>query len=245
MKRRNLRSSLVVVAFLAVASVLSLASAQIDDRARALLEGIQPASVQEIDTLDQTMVITSYMPDGTTQEMSSRTVIDYVNRRLASFMEIAPGMSTRTIYQDGKVTMTMPGMPMALPVPPGVAESLAETFEKPPAVFLKDTDKATYDGPVDYGVLKGELVTYTTTMPGSSEPVTMGYVFDGGKLVGTRMEADGTEMVSVFDSPISQFTSSAFDNTTYMLQDGTWTKASHVHFEDSIINEPIDESVFE
>ncbi len=230
---------------LAVASILSLASAQIDDRARALLEGIQPATAQQIDTIDQTMLITNYLPDGTTQEMTTRTVIDYVNRRLASFMELGEGMTTRTIYQDGKVTMTMPGLPMALPVPPGVAESFATTFDQPAGVFLKDTDKATYDGPVDYEVLKGEQVTYTTTLPGSTQPVTMGYVFGDGKLIGTHMAGDGQEMVSVFDSPISSFTSSGFDNTIYNFQNGTWTKSGHVHFEESKINEPIDESIFE
>jgi len=241
-----MRLSLIVTGLLAVASVLSSASAQIDDRARALLEGIQPATPQEISTVDQTTVTTSYLPDGTiNEETSSRTVIDFVNRRLASFLDMGGGMSTRTIYQDGKLTMTMPGLPMALPVPPGLAESFAAIFDEPAGVFLKDTDTATYDGPVDYEVLKGVQVTYTTTFPGSTIPVTLSYVFDGATLVGTYSVEGGIETVSVYDTPIASFSSSGFDNTTYIFVKGAWVKSSHMHFDASIINEPIDESLFE
>lgn len=241
-----MRVSLVMISVLAVAAVLSLASAQIDDRARALLDGLLPGVAQEIETIDQSIVMTTYLPDGASMEMRSRTVIDFVNRRLITFIEPNEGIPSMTmIYQDGQATMIMSDTDTALPVPPGMGESLEASFDQQPSISLNDSNTVTYDGQVDYEVLKGEQVTQTTSLPGSTEPITVSYVFQGGKLVGTHTVADDLEVVSVFDAPVSSLVVGAIDSTGYISENGTWTKISHIHYEATKINEPIDESLFE
>ncbi len=242
--------SLLVIGVLAIASVIPLASAQIDDRARVLLEGIQAGTEQLMETMDQSMVMTTYLPDGTSLEMRSRTVIDFVNRRLITVTEPVEGTIEGTpsmvmVYKDGEVTMTMSDTDAALPVPPGITESLEASFDQPASTSLADIDGATYDGEVDYDVLKGEQVTLTTILPGTGEPVRVSFVFQDGKLVGTHAVADGQEVLSVFDAPVSSFVAGTIDNTSYILEDGVWTKISHMHFEVLKFNEPIDESLFD
>ncbi len=94
-------------------------------------------------------------------------------------------------------------------------------------------------------MLKGEQVTLTTILPSTGEPVKVSFVFQSGKLIGTHALADGHEVVTVFDAPVSSFVAGAIDNTSYIREQGVWTKMSHIHFEESKFNQPIDETLFD
>ena len=236
----------VSIVTLAMASVLSLAAAQIDPRAQALLDGLLAgASGQAVHSVDQSTVTTIYVAGADPQEVRGRTIIDYDNRRMVVENELGEGLSSRMVLKDGKVTMTMAGMPFALPVPPGTAEQLEAVFDEPTSVALRDGDTATFDGPVDYGVLQGDQVTYTTTFPGSDTATTIQYVFQGSALAGLHMVSEGSEMVMVYDTPVTSSMLTGANMTSYMLEDGTWNKVSHTLFESVVVNEAIDDSLFE
>lgn len=231
---------------LALAFALSLAAAQIDPRAQALLDGLPTYGDGEaVHTIENVMTTTVFAAGADPQEVKSRTIIDYDNRRMLVENELGEGLTSRMILKDGVVTMTMAGMPFALPVPPGTAEQLEATFDEPTSIAVREGDTATYDGEVDYEVLKGEQVTYTTTAPGSGEPVVVHYVFQDGSLVGLYMNSDGSEIAMVYDAPVTTNLLAGADMTTYMMQDGSWNKVSHTKFVSVTINAPIDESVFE
>src|SRR5690606_36926244 len=157
-------TALARVALFFLLALAGSAVAQIDARSQALLDGLmQDQQAAAVETLDQTMVMTMYS-GGTETVSSTRTVIDYVNRRAVIFTDLGEGMMARLVPVDGVTTMRMEGMPMAIPVPPGMGSAFDAIFD--PAQTLSDDPDATavYDGQVSYGdLVSGQQVTYTAS----------------------------------------------------------------------------------
>src|SRR5690554_1417631 len=113
------------VAFSIVLLAIGLAFAQVDDRARELLESLNPEGrVIDIATLDQTITMTMYQ-GGDELVTTTRMVIDYAGQRAAAVNEVM-GMSTTMVHRDGATVMKMNGMTPP-PSPPTTARSATPT----------------------------------------------------------------------------------------------------------------------
>lgn len=245
MHTRTFRRSLTKAAALAVALVLSLASAQVDAKARALLEGLAPVTTDELRNLDQTLTTTMYLEDGQVVETTAHFVIDFENRRLLMATEIAPGMATNLVLKDGAVTMTVAGMPFKLPAPPESVAQLEQTFEQSEPIMFKDGDVATYDGVVSYAdIVSGEQVTYTTSGEGG-ESTTVQYLFQDGRVVAMHMPLDSGAALVVFDEPVDSQALAGFDSTTYLLENGAWRRFSTARVDSIAYNVELDASLFD
>lgn len=249
MTRRRVGKSFAALVLLA-AVLAPLATAQIDPQARTFLEGLNERFDTDVTTLDQTSIITTYMPDGTTATMTVRSVIDYVNRRAATFSEVMPGMEAVMVLKDGQVTMKVPGMPMSLPVPPEAAESLEALFDPPVWPGFKDGDTASYDGQVSYGeLLSGEQVSYTTkhVLDGNESDYTTRFVFTAdGAILGYLIESPGVDpLLMVLSEPATGGYLAGLDASLYLPDGGGWQLSSKMEFVEYTVNAPIDESLFE
>lgn len=247
--RFHIRRAVASLAATALA-LLSLAHAQVDDRARTLLEGITPQADAEYHTLHQSMTLTSYLPDATTQVSRNETVIDYDNRRAAIVTDLGGGMLSTTRYIDGKLTMTMTGVPMALPVPPQAAAAFDNIFDSPNQPILHEGASATYDGHQEYGELvSGEQVTYVGnwSLQGLPEGSSARFIFDGaGLLLATVTVSPGSPTtLMVYDEPLDGEHLAGASGSLYTDEDGEWVLTSTITFETWSINEPLDETVFE
>jgi len=237
------------VAFSIVLLAIGLAFAQVDDRARELLESLNPEGrVIDIATLDQTITMTMYQ-GGDELVTTTRMVIDYAGQRAAAVNEVM-GMSTTMVHRDGATVMKMNGM--TLPVPPGMDAIFEGAFEETgSADFLDDPDAvATYDGQVSYAdVLSGQQVTYTGDfgVPGAGiDATTIRWVFDdAGRLLGQVIPSDGSDLVYVFVGEPKLEGLIFYDAEIYEVSGGTASRFGSVRYENVAINEPIDESLFE
>lgn len=230
---------------LVLAALLSVASAQVDDRARALLEGLVPPAGETVDTLQQTMVMTLHQQGDT--EVRTRSVIDYPTRRAAIETEVGPGMMATVLIADGQVRMRMGGM--ALPLPAALADSFDGIFDRDPDEVLPEGSSATFDGPMAYGdLLAGDQVTVrgAALVAGLDETDEARYVFDGsGQLLGVATDTDGGLMVMVFDEPFTGSGVVGRSATMYLLDDaGTAERFATMVFEDVRVNEPIPDGTF-
>ncbi len=244
MKRTPNRPSTVLLV-LAFALTAFVASAQVDDRARTLLEGLVPPAGEAVETLQQTMVMTLHQQDD--MEVRTRSIIDYGTRRAAIETEVGPGMMATVIVADGEVRMLMGGM--ALPLPAAVAESFDGVFDREPDEVLAEGSTATYDGSVAYGdLLEGEQVTVrgASLVAGVEDAEESRYVFDGaGRLLGVVSETDDGLVVMVFDEPFTGSGVVGRDATMYLLDDaGTAERFATMAFESVLVNEPIPEGTF-
>ncbi len=247
--RRRVHTSFAAVALLA-AALISLAAAQIDPQARTFLEGMNDRFDTDVTTLDQTSVITTYMPDGTTVTVTIRTVIDYVNRRAATLTEAMPGLEAVMVLKDGQVTMKVPGMPMSLPVPSEAAESLEALFDPPAWPGFKEGDTASYDGQVSYGdLLSGEQISYTTTylLDGTESDYTTRFVIGpDAAILGYLVESpDVDPVLMVLSEPASSGYLAGIDGSLYLPDGGGWKLSSRMEFVEYTVNQPVDESLFE
>lgn len=234
-----------VLLVLLVALTASVASAQVDDRARALLEGLVPPAGETVDTLQQTMVMTMHQQGD--MQVRSKTIIDYALRRAAIETEVAPGMMATVIVEDGQVRMLMGGM--ALPLPGAMAESFDGIFDRDPGEALPEGATATFDGPTAYGdLLEGDQVTVrgASLVAGVEDADESRYVFDaGGRLLGVVSEADEGLVVMVFDEPFTGSGVVGRSATLYLVDaDGTAELFATMAFEDVLVNEPIPEGTF-
>ncbi len=228
------------------------ASAQVDARAKALLDGITPPGEIALHSLQQTMVLTSYLPDGTVQNTTTtRTVVDYDNRRAAIVSDIGQGMVSTMRFVDGKASMSMTGVPMALPVPPEMAKTFETIFDPPSAQFeVGPGDTLTFDGPQSYGdVVSGDQVTltYASDRGGVLAGTVSHYLFDGsGRLVGVVSEIPDLPMtLSVYEQPLDASTVAGANATVYELKGDAWVLSMSMTFEEWLVDEPLDESIFE
>lgn len=226
------------------------ALAQIDARSQALLDGLTRAQQGDaVQTLDQTMVMTIYS-GGSESVTSTRTVIDYANRRAVIFTDIGGGMMSRIVHVDGVTIMHMEGMPMAMPALPGMDDMFDTLFD--PAQTLSDDPNATavYDGQVSYGdIVSGQQVTYTATYPqlGTNTEVVTRFIFDDSdEYIAQVMEGtDGSVTIMVFDPPTSDNPYVARGSAMYDFKDGVGTLTARTQYENVAVNEPLDEALFE
>jgi hypothetical protein len=237
------RTSVLVTTVLML--LASFATAQVDDRARALLEGLVPPAGERVDTLQQTMVMTLH--DQGDMEVRTRSIIDYVERRAAIDTEISEGMVVTVVIQDGQASMRMSGM--SLPLPPALSESFDGIFARDPGEMLPEGATATFDGPTSYGdLLEGDQVTVrgASLVAGVEDTDESRYVFDpAGQLLGVVTETDDGTLVMVFDEPFSGSGVVGRNATMYMLDEaGTAERFATMTFEDVLVNEAIPEGTF-
>lgn len=228
-------------------AALAVAAAQeIDPRARALLEGLGAGSHPE-EVSNMRLVSSTTMDVGGEQiATTSTTIIDYENERAVIITSIQ-GMETRMVIKDGTAKMMMMGM--EIPMPPGSMDELDTMFDQQPGVSLVDSaDRATFDGPVDYGgLLVGDQVTYEgdASLYGTPDAPVLHYVFDAsGALLGMHMPTDDGEALVVYGAPLTD-TYSMSDMKMYMLEGGEWTLISEMTVESLEFNTELDETLFE
>ncbi|MDF1522335.1 MAG: hypothetical protein P1P87_05880 [Trueperaceae bacterium] len=113
---------------LLLASLFAAAAAQVDERARTLLEGLVPPAGETVDTLQQVMVMTLHQQGDT--EVRTNSIIDYVNRRAAIETEVGPGMVATVVIADGQTRMVLGGM--SLPLPPALGDAFDDVFDRDP-----------------------------------------------------------------------------------------------------------------
>lgn len=243
---KRIRNRLPAAALAAVLAMTALVAwAQVDDRARALLEGLVPPSGETVDTLQQTMVMTLHQQGDT--QVRTRSIFDYAGRRAAIETEVAPGMVATVVIADGQVRMLMGGM--ALPLPGALAESFDGVFDRDPGDVLPEGSSATFDGPVAYAdLLEGDQVTVrgASLVAGVEDAEESRYVFDGaGRLLGVVSETDEGLVVMVFDEPFTGSGVVGRNATMYLLDAaGTAELFATMAFEDVRVNEPIPEGTF-
>lgn len=243
MRRLHRHTTLALIAAL-VAAFVSFATAQVDERSRALLEGLRPPAGEVIETLDQTMVMTLELEGG--MEVRTRTVIDYVTERALIEAEVMPGMSVTIVVVDGQMSMRMGGM--SLPMPPGMGEEFADVFAGDPNDPLAEVTSATFDGPVSYGnVVSGDQVSVRgmTQVAGADSAEDARFVFDAqGRLLAVVSESDEGVFLAVFDEPVTGSPAVGSSATMYLLSGDEVERFATMRFESIRINEPIDESLF-
>lgn len=228
----------------ALAALASIATAQIDPQARALLEGLQPAQVEAIDTLDQTIVTTVEVEGGT--EVRSRTIIDYVHQRARIETEVAPGMGAVLVLVDGQLQMIVAGM--RVPVPGELGEQFADILDGDPNDPLAGIERATFDGPVDIGgLVSGDQVTVvgSTQVAGVEDAEESRFVFGSdGSLLAVAFDSDEGTIVMVYDEPVTGSTAVGRGGTLYQVRGGQAERMATVRFEDVRINEPVSDDLF-
>jgi hypothetical protein len=238
----RLRPSVLITVCLAL--FVSFAAAQIDDRARALLEGIQPSPGEAVETLQQVMVMTLHQQGD--MEVRTKTVIDYVNERAAIETEISPGMVATIIVADGQVRMAMGGM--SLPLPAAIGDEFADMFDVDPNDPLAGIESATYDGVQSYGDLaEGEQVTVrgAVAVAGVDDTEVARYLFDGqGLLVAVVVDSPDGVILSVFDEPVTGSTAVGRDATMYLETSTGYERFATMRFEQVLVNEPIPDGTF-
>ncbi len=227
--------------------VAGISFAQVDERARELLEGWVPeADIGEIRTMEQ--VMTMHMPE-LDMSTTTRTVIDFENERAVMFTE-PTGMVVR--YVDGVLSMEAQGMEM--PVPPEVAVSFTEIFNEANYVGVLDYEDvtATYDGVVSYAdVLTGHQVTYTggrlqNPAFGGLVDAELRYLFDdSGRMIGVVTETEGVYIVSVLVGEPVVTGMVLFNADLYEVENDVATPFATMSYETVSVNDPVDETLFD
>lgn len=238
---------LVRIGVFVLACLQAGAFAQGDERARELLEGITAVTPRTFHTLQQVMTVT--MEDG----FATRTqhIIDFDNRRAIIYTDIGDSQATMR-HVDGRSEMIMDGEVVEMPSLPGGADPFALIFE--PSLLEFDIDDATYDGFITYGdLVSGEQVTTTGAFTALGLPAnaTMSFVFaeNGDMLAGVSDLDDGTKLIVMFDGiegvDGAWDTVAGFKMLTYEFDGDTVKPYATMEFEPAIVDEPLDESLFD
>lgn len=243
------RTTPLLIAILLTA-LFSAASAQVDERARALMEGLTGGMFDEVNSLQMRADITSFPPGQGPVTMTMETVVDYVGRRAAINQSSAMmgNFTTSFIITDDSITMSVMGM--KLPAPAEMTGEFSDIFDQSDTVDpFGDGATASFDGPVNYGdLLVGDQVTYNGNFAvgEASEGVDAQYVFNSaGELLGARFDTDDGEALMVYDEPVSGSSMLAANMSMYMNDGGTWVLFAVMAYSDVIINGPIDSSLFD
>ena len=250
--------------------LFSSASAQIDPRARVLLDGFgesfaaqaQPETLEAIDT---TTCYTFYEEGKAQPEMCVRQVMDFVNRRMYNETRSQFGDEPETfklIYKDGRATVKDSFSEMAgLELPEaqiaemeGMFEQVLDQISGEANAFPDDYERATYDGRVRYGnVLAGEKVTVTMAspiaLPGQSPSGKLngGFVFDAqGRNVGSIFEdPQQGETLQVYTDPKDPVAYRRFMNSaTYSLKGKTPTLTGKIKVARYRLNPTLNDALF-
>lgn len=245
---RNRVTKTFASGLMALALVFTAQSyAQVDERAKELLDGLQVAvQVDDFRSIDQTTVTTLYL-DGEEFESITRSVVDFENERFVVITEFS-GSTSKMVHQNGETTMTIDGEPVSTS---SFSDSIVEGMfdvDSYIAMFEGADDSATYDGEVSYGdVLAGIQVTYSGEfgLPGTAELTgDIRFVFDpGGKLLGQVFEMDGMTVVSVLTGKPNAL--GQYDLDMYLLEGDEATPYGSKRFERVELNQPVDESLFD
>lgn len=241
----NLRRMITTAVLLMVAGI---SFAQVDERARELLEGLAAdAAVYEIRTMEQ--VMTTYMHQLGTST-TSRSIIDIENERAVGFTEPG-GLVMR--YVDRVLTMEAQGK--EVPVSPELLQSFQGVFDQTYTFSVLDYEDATatYDGVVNYAdVLTGHQVTYSGGMLQILAPLSVAetsevrYIFDdAGHLAGTVSGSDGIHIVSVIVGEPVVNGLMLFNMELYEVENDVATPLATMSYETVSINEPVDETLFD
>ncbi|MBA2668223.1 MAG: hypothetical protein H0U69_14440 [Trueperaceae bacterium] len=232
--------------------LVSTATAQMDERARELLEGAQ-LEVESVEyrTMEQTMTMIWYEPDGTVvSETTTHIAIDFEDRRVAMSTFADDELVSKTMYVDGESTLFTPDTG-AIPAPPMLAAIFDLMLDEPAQDSWGDATVASYDGFHSYaGIVSGEQVTVMgvdVPVPGLDMATDMRVLFDdAGRIaavvVGT---AEAGTVLMVFDTPIPALPLSLQSVTTYMLEGEEAVLTSRTIFEEVRLNEPLDERLFD
>src|SRR5690625_1153450 len=238
------------ILLLALLAAFGAAFAQVDERARELLEGLVAKSAPtEISTMEQ--IMTMHMVEQNVSA-TTRTIIDFDNERAAIITDTM-GMEMVMRFMDGTMSVQMQGMTM--PAMPGMENAFDGVFDDVTYSWLLDyvAVTATYDGVVSYGdVLSGHQVTYSggdfqTAGVADVDASEVRFIFDdAGNLIGNVVAMDAsTDLVSVVvGEPVLEGLP-VFDMEMYQVSGGQATLSATVTFDMVSINEPIDETVFE
>lgn len=253
--------------FVLIALSLSLATAQVDPRARTLLDGLSDAFATQPETLEatDTTLCTTLYEDGQAQpEACVRIVMDFVNRRMYNETRTQVGDELQTfklIYRDGRAAFTTSLSERAVELPKAqlaaMEKALEDAFDQLTEgtnVLPEDYERATYDGQVRYGeVLTGEKVTVTTTSPvaipglAPSGELTLGFIFDAqGRGVGSVVKTpqQGT-LLQVFTNPEDPVPYRRYANTTlYTLEGKTPTLLGETKITRYRVNPKLNEALF-
>lgn len=224
--------------------------AQVDERARELLEGWSPdQEIQEIRTMEQVMTMEIVEQDMST---STRSIIDMDNER-AIIISDTMGMEVIMRYANG--TMTMETQGMSMPMPPGTEDAFEGVFDTTTYQgMLDDPDvSATYDGIVSYGgILSGHQVTISgaalpsANLGGEAAVDTVRIIFDdSGQPIGTSVAMDNFDLVSVYVGEPLLAGMVLFSSEIYQVEGEVATLFATMTYELVTINEPIDETLFE
>lgn len=242
-----------LVASLLVVLAGSVALAQeIDPRARELLEGIG-GYPEEVRTFQASWVMTYHGGLDGFGTMTSHIVIDVENRRLAGTFERAGGAEDPMNFDgtirlvDGELTMVMMGM--EVPAPPELVETYEAMFDQYGTTDpLAGIERATFDGPVDYGgLLVGDQVSIEgdVSLPNVAQVGVFRYVFAAdGTLLGAHSETEVGEVLVLFEGMSGGLALPGASMRTYQLVDGAWQLAIEMRYEDVIVNAEIDEGLF-
>jgi len=244
---RKLITSLLAAAVLIVTGT---GLAQVDDRARELLEGLSTeADFGEIHTIEQKMVMNLADMDMST---TSHVIIDYDNERAAIITETM-GMEMVMRFIDGSMSMVMSGMVM--PLPPGSEDAFDGIFEDVTYDELLDYEgvTATYDGVVSYAdVLTGHQVSYSgnAQIAGPAglpdDASDMRFIFDdAGNMLGTVVSMGATDLVSINVGEPLVDGIPIYSAEMYEVSGDEAKLFATVTYELIRINEPIDESLFQ
>jgi hypothetical protein len=249
MMNRMTGYSLVILLALCV---LGAATAQVDERARELLEGAHLATeMPEFQTLQHTTIMTTYAPDGTSDaEMRTHSALDRENRRVAIRMFEAQELSMAMVFADGRGSMLMPGSGV-MPVPPELAAFLNDLLDQPPTGSWQGYEDARFDGLRSYaGIVAGEQVTvwgFGATIPGLVMDAETRLLFDeAGRMIAVISETpDLGTVLAVIDAPTEAASLAMTSFTTYVLDDDGAVLLSRFRFEDVKVDDPLDESLFD
>ncbi len=223
------------------------ATAQVDERARELLEGMAAGiATEEVRTLDQTTVTTLRI-SGEEVVSTTRTVLDMERERVVVLTE-SMGITSRLVHQDGNTTMTVDGE--VVPTSGLTELTLRNAFDLEAMVPLLEGEdaSATFDGEVNYGgVLVGVQVTYTGEfgVRGLSQRIGAArFVFDhDGNLLGMVSEIEGMTLVSVFTG--ERHPTGQYDTDIYLLVGDIASPYASTRYESMTINDEPDESLFD
>ncbi len=248
-KHLRSRTTPLLTAFLLTA-LFSVVNAQVDDRARTLMEGLTGGMYDEVNSLQMHANITSFPPGQDSVTLSMETIVDYVGRR-AVINQSSPMMGDFTssfIITDDQIMMSVMGMKM--PAPAGMAGEFSTIFDQPGAVDpFGEGATASFDGPVNYGdLLVGDQVTYNGNFAvgEASEGDEVQYVFNAaGELLGAHFDTGDGEALMVYAEPVSGNSLLAANMSMYMNDGGAWELFAVMEYSDVIVNGSIDSSLFD
>jgi hypothetical protein len=235
------------ILFFICAVMVSVAFAQ--DLACESLFANYPKPTVELTSLEQTINSTSTV-NGQTADATISQVIDYTNRRIYQDMTMQ-GNNIVMRYSDGKgsMAMKMGEETMDMDMPPESVTALEAIFDQGIAQGLPENyTVVSCDGQQAYaGLLEGEQVTVSSTVPTMGEVASKIIFGAEGKVNGSISEIPGQgEVLMVFENMVVDDANipTSMTMSMYQLQGDNATPLSTTTMEVKSYNQPIDETLF-